>query len=194
MEMYRWRHKAKQSDTSNTWWLFVCLCIFYFLFRWNLIYSTTTSWPCQTISEYWLTSDGYLPGIYELFLLAFILFAAWSVIEMLSAISANKSDKLVASVVNPLIILFLCYLFFFFAKQWEFFETQRDIRLHNEIFTKPKAYSYEAEELFHHFLAQQYCSGVIDRLYPVSDEERVALYGEFIEQGWVRPNSPIERQ
>lgn len=181
------RRKRDQLNISNTWWLFVCLCITYFLFRWNLIYSISTATPCQSLSDYWLISGDYFPGLYGLFLLSFILFAAWSVTEMLSAVAADKGDKVVAITVNPLILIFLCYLLYGFAKQWEFFELQRDSILYSEMYTKPEAYSYRAENLFDQFLAQKYCHNETERLYPSSLEERNKLYTEFIAEGWVRP-------
>ncbi|WP_346837862.1 hypothetical protein [Microbulbifer sp. SAOS-129_SWC] len=125
------------DDSSNTWWIFVCLSISYFLFRWNLIYSVTMATPCRTISSYWLGTGHYLPNIFTLYVLIFLLFAGWSATEMLCAISANKSDKLVAVTVNPLILLFLGFLFYGINKQWEYFELQRDVALYGEAFTRP---------------------------------------------------------
>ena len=184
------RRRRRHSDTSNTWWLFVCLCISYFLYRWHLIYSITTSWPSRTLGDYWLTSGGYFPGIYILFLLTFILFAAWSVVEMLCAVADNKADKLVAIVVNPLILLFLCALFYGFSKQWELLSVQSDIQRYSETVIKPRADSHEAEGLFRQFLAQQYCNGQTERLYPGSPESRNQLYTRSIDEGWVRPEPP----
>jgi len=86
----------KHKETGDSWLIVSSLAIFFFLYQWLVLFSTTGIQQCETLSSFWLPEADGRFSLFGIIALIFGLFFLLSFTDAVRALSLNNNDKWVS--------------------------------------------------------------------------------------------------